>query len=195
MAAHRLESEHGIDETFTRQMSLEGVARDVPLAFHDKVYPDLPGNVDAVGAATNTRVRIYDRGLNELYDSRRDIEPASVVLREARDARLQNPEVTQQLRERWQTQADWHQDLPERIVRAEIKLTPTAAKALQREQLERGKVELSAQRAKTAATLDELVRPGAAPARARAPITDFELPPLSRAGVGGGGRSAAGRSL
>ena len=184
MAAHRLESEHGIDSRFTDKIDLEGYARDVPLAFHDKVYPDLPGNVDAVAATTHARVRIYDRGLNELYDSRRDVEPASAVLREARDARLQDPEVTQQLRGRWQAQADWHRNLPERIVREEIKLSPTTAEALQREQLERGRIELSAQRAEAAATIDALIRPGATPARE--PIPGFELPPLNRAGTAAG---------
>jgi predicted ABC-type ATPase len=184
VATHRLESEHGVDERFTRRIDIEGVGRDVPLEFHDKVYRDLPENLDRVREATGVPVRIYDRSGAELYDSRWGPSSPGAVMNEARNARLEDPEITQKLRERWQAQAQWHRSLPERIERGELGLSPETSDALQREQLARGKVDLSAQRAEAAATVDEIIRPGAEPARP--PIPGFELPPLGRAGATAG---------
>lgn len=180
MAAHRLESEHGIDARFTKKIDVDGVGRDVPLAFHDDVYRDLPDNLDKVRGATNVPVRIFDRSGAELYDSRTAAIPPSAALREARDARLQDPEVTQKLRERWQKQADWHRDLPNTIAQND-KVPASTAEALLREQADRGKVAHSAQRAEAAATLDELVRPGAP--LAHAPQVDAPGPGIRKATV------------
>lgn len=95
VATHRLESEHGIDERFTRRIDHEGVGRDVPLEFHDKVYRDLPENLDRVSEATGVPVRIYDRSGAELYDSRWGASSPSAVLNEARNARLhESPRVS-----------------------------------------------------------------------------------------------------
>ena len=184
VATHRLESEHGVDERFTRRIDLEGVGRDVPLEFHDKVYRDLPENLDRIREATGVPMRIYDRSGAELYDSRWGVSSPSAVMNEARNARLEDPEITQQLRERWQAQAQWHRELPERIERGELGLTPETSDALQREQLACGKFDLSAQRAEAAATVDEIIRPSAEPVRP--PISGFELPPLGRAGTTAG---------
>lgn len=177
VAAHRLESEHGIDARFTKKIDADGVGRDVPLAFHDEVYRDLPDNLDKVRGATDVPVRIFDRSGAELYDSRRDSTLPSAALREAREARLQDPEVTQQLRERWQKQAEWHRELPNTIAQND-KVPASTAEALLREQADRGKVVLSAQRAEAAATLDELVRPGAP--LAHAPTPDATGPNLRK---------------
>ncbi|ALN63048.1 putative peptidoglycan binding domain protein [Lysobacter antibioticus] len=180
MATHRLESEHGVDERFTKNIDKFGVGRDVPLSFHDDVYRDLPDNLDKVRDATDVPVRIFDRSGAELYDSRRDSTLPSAALREARDARLQDPEVTQQLRERWQKQAEWHRDLPNTIAQND-KVPASTAEALLREQADRGKVAHSAQRAEAAATLDELVRPGAP--LAHAPQVDAPGPGIRKATV------------
>lgn len=180
MATHRLESEHGVDERFTKNIDKFGVGRDVPLSFHDDVYRDLPDNLDKVRDATDVPVRIFDRSGAELYDSRRDSTLPSAALREARDARLQDPEVTQKLRERWQKQADWHRDLPNTIAQND-KVPASTAEALLREQADRGKVAHSAQRAEAAATLDELVRPGAP--LAHAPQVDAPGPGIRKATV------------
>lgn len=180
VATHRLESEHGVDERFTRNIDKFGVGRDVPLSFHDDVYRDLPDNLDKVRGATDVPVRIFDRSGTELYDSRRDSTLPSAALREAREARLQDPEVTQQLRERWQKQAEWHRDLPNTIAQND-KIPASTAEALLREQADRGKVAHSAQRAEAAATLDELVRPGAP--LAHAPNADVSGPGIRRATV------------
>jgi len=180
MATHRLESEHGIDERFTKKIDVDGVGRDVPLAFHDDVYRDLPDNLDKVRGATNVPVRIFDRSGAELYDSRTAAIPPSVALREARDARLQDPVVTERLRNAWQAQAEWHRDLPNTIAQND-KVPASTAEALLREQADRGKVAHSAQRAEAAATLDELVRPGAP--LAHAPQVDAPGPGIRKATV------------
>ncbi|MGJ7901691.1 zeta toxin family protein [Lysobacter sp. 1R34A] len=192
MASHRLESEHGVDERFTKNLDQFGFGRDVPLSFHDDVYRDLPDNLDKVRGATNVPVRIFDRSGTELYDSRRDSTLPSAALREAREARLQDPEVTQQLRERWQKQAEWHRDLPNTIAQND-KVPASTAEALLREQADRGKVAHSAQRAEAAATIDELVRPGAP--LAQAPTPDATGPNLRKvatlAGVSALGMAAS----
>lgn len=177
MASHRLESEHGIDERFTKKIDVDGVGRDVPLAFHDDVYRDLPDNLDKVRGATDVPVRIFDRSGAELYDSRTAAIPPSVALREAREARLQDPVVTERLRNAWQAQAEWHRELPNTIAQND-KVPASTAEALLREQADRGKVALSAQRAEAAATLDELVRPGAP--LAHAPTPDATGPNLRK---------------
>ncbi|WP_081931005.1 zeta toxin family protein [Lysobacter antibioticus] len=180
MATHRLESEWGIDQRFTDKIDAEGVGRDVPLAFHDDVYRDLPDNLDKVRGATNVPVRIFDRSGTELYDSRTAAIPPSVALREARDARLQDPVVTERLRNAWQAQAEWHRDLPNTIAQND-KVPASTAEALLREQADRGKVAHSAQRAEAAATIDELVRPGAP--LAHAPNADVSGPGIRKATV------------
>ncbi|MGH8080016.1 MAG: zeta toxin family protein, partial [Lysobacter sp.] len=169
MATHRLESELGMDERFTRGIDFLGIGRDVPLPFHNQVYNDLPGNLDAVRDATGVPVRIFDRSGAELYDSRWVATPPSEVLREARDLRLRDPEVTQQLREGWQRQADWHRTLPETIQHNQ-NVSPETAKVLQHDVLERDRPGVGAQRAEVATTLDEVIRPGAA----RAPAVSIE---------------------
>ncbi|MGO1002760.1 zeta toxin family protein [Lysobacter sp. CA196] len=177
MASHRLESEWGIDQRFTDKIDAEGVGRDVPLAFHDDVYRDLPDNLDKVRGATDIPVRIFDRSGAELYDSRTAAIPPSVALRDARDARLQDPVVTERLRNAWQAQAEWHRDLPNTIAQND-KVPASTAEALLREQADRGKVVHSAQRAEAAATLDALVRPGAP--LAHAPTPDATGPNLRK---------------
>jgi hypothetical protein len=192
VGAHELESRVGIDRRFTTRIDMEGVGRDVPLAFHDKVYADLPDNLDKVSAATGVRVRIYDRddAANAVFDSQRDPGSPSAALREIRDGRLQAPETTQRMRIEAQEQADWHRDPQDRLVQSG-KMEPETLEALRRERVEAKKPAISARDSEAWSTLDELVRDGAEPARA--PIPGFELPPLGRAGatVGLAGLGAA----
>lgn len=185
VGAHELESRVGIDRRFTTSIDMEGVGRDVPLAFHDKVYADLPDNLDKVSAATGVRVRIYDRDdpANAVFDSQRDPGSPSVALREIRDARLQSLETTQRMRIEAQEQADWHRDPQDRLVQSG-KMEPDTLEALRRERMEANKPAISARDSEAWSTLDELVRDGAPPARA--PIPGFELPPLDRAGATAG---------
>ncbi len=163
VAAHELESRVGIDRRFTSKVDAEGFGRDVPLTFHDKVSPDLPGNLDAVAADNPAvRVRLYDRddSVNAVFDTRRDTGVLSEEFRTMRDARLQSPDTTQRMRMEAQEQADWHRTLPDNP-----RLTP----ALQREHLQFDKPTISTRDSDAWSTLDELVRPGASPARAPIP--------------------------
>jgi predicted ABC-type ATPase len=185
VGAHELESRVGIDRRFTDGVDRQGVGRDVPLAFHDKVYADLPGNLDKVSAATGVRVRIYDRDdpANAVFDNQRDPGSPSAALREIRDGRLQAPETTQRMRIEAQEQADWHRDPQDRLVQLG-KMEPDTLDALRRERVEANKPAISARDSEAWSTLDELVRDGAQPARA--PLPGLELPPLGRAGATAG---------
>ncbi|MGO1068283.1 zeta toxin family protein [Lysobacter sp. CA199] len=171
IAAHWLESELGIDQRFTRDISKSGVARDVDMEFHNRVYNALPDNLNKVAQATGVPVRIYDRELNGLYDSRRDLEPANAVLRELRSGRVEDPEVRQRLQNGWTQQQSWHEAMPD-AARARADLPPTAVQALIDGHAERGKLERATVRAETLHAIE-------APAQAVEPL----LPRLNRAGT------------
>lgn len=184
ISSHWLESELGIDQRFTRQIDRFGVARDVDMDFHNRVYNDLPGNLDKVAERTGVQVRIYDRELNEVYDNRRDVGSPSEVLRETRAGRMEDHEVRQGVQEDWKRQRTWHEALPEKL-RARQDISPTTAEALIAGSAERGKVERAAVRAESIAAIE-------APAQAAEPL----LPRLGRAGTtvglaGLGGAAAA----
>jgi predicted ABC-type ATPase len=171
MSAHWLESELGIDERFTRQVDEQAVARDVAMDFHNGVYRNLPGNVNAVSQATGVSLQIYDRELNVLYDSRRDLTPASVVLNETRAGRLEDPELQEQLREGWSRQRDWHHAMPD-ILHARADLPSTVVDALVAGHTERGMLERASARIDTFSAID-------APER----MKGLELPHLGRASI------------
>jgi hypothetical protein len=171
ISSHWLESELGIDRRFTSQIDENGVARDVDMSFHNRVYNDLPGNMEKVAEATGVQVRIYDRELNELYDNRRDVGSPSEVLRETRAGRMEDPELRQQLSEDWKQQRTWHEAMPETI-RARQDVSPTTAEALIAGSAERGKLERATVRADSIAAIE-------APVQAAEPL----LPRLNRAGT------------
>ena len=174
ISSHRLESELGIDQRFTSQIGDNGVARDVDMGFHNRVYNDLPGNMEKVAEARGLQVRIYDRELNELYDNRRDVGSPSEVLRETRAGRMEDPEVRQRLLEDWKQQQAWHEAMPETI-RARQDISPTTAEALIAGSAERGKPERATARAEGIVAIE-------APAQAAEPL----LPRLNRAGTTAG---------
>ena len=174
ISTHWLESEQGIDRRFARQIDRFGVARDVDMDFHNRVYNDLPGNMEKVAEARGVQVRIYDRELNELYDNRRDIGSPSEVLRETRAGRMEDPEVRQRLSEDWKQQQAWHEAMPETI-RARQDVSPTTAEALIAGSAERGKLERATVRAESIGAID-------APVQAAEPL----LPRLNRAGTTAG---------
>ncbi|MBN8212689.1 MAG: zeta toxin family protein [Xanthomonadales bacterium] len=174
ISSHWLESELGIDQRFTGQIDRIGVARDVKMSFHNDVYNGLPGNLDKVAERTGVQVRIYDRGLNELYDSRRDVGSPSEVLSETRAGRMEDPEVRQQLQEGWKRQQGWHEVMPETL-HARQDISPTTAEALIAGSTERGKLERATVRAESIAAIE-------APAQAAEPL----LPRLNRAGTATG---------
>lgn len=174
ISTHWLESEQGIDRRFARQIDRFGVARDVDMDFHNRVYNDLPGNMEKVAEARGVQVRIYDRELNELYDNRRDVGSPSEVLRETRAGRMEDPEVRQRLSEDWKQQQAWHEAMPETI-RARQDISPTTVEALIAGSAERGKLERATVRAESIGTID-------APVQASEPL----LPRLNRAGTTAG---------
>lgn len=174
ISTHWLESEQGIDQRFARQIDRFGVARDVDMDFHNRVYNDLPGNMEKVAEARGVQVRIYDRELNELYDNRRDIGSPSEVLRETRAGRMEDPEVRQRLSEDWKQQQAWHEAMPETI-RARQDISPTTVEALIAGSAERGKIERATVRAESIGAID-------APVQAAEPL----LPRLNRAGTTAG---------
>jgi predicted ABC-type ATPase len=174
ISTHWLESELGVDRRFARDLDRLGVARDVDMGFHNRVHNDLPGNIDKVAEATGVQVRIYDREINELYDSRRDAGSPGEVLRETRAGRMEDPEVRQRLQEDWKRQQEWHEAMPETL-RARQDISPTTAEALIAGSAERGKAERATLRAESIAAIE-------APVQAAEPF----LPRLSRAGATAG---------
>jgi hypothetical protein len=174
ISSHWLESELGIDQRFARQIDRLGVARDVDMGFHNRVYNDLPGNMEKVAEATGVQVRIYDRELNELYDNRRDVGLPSEVLRQTRSGRVEDPVIRQQLQEGWERQQTWHEAMPETL-HARQDISPTTAEALIAGSAERGKLERATVRAESIAAID-------APEQAAEPL----LPRLDRAGTTAG---------
>ncbi|MCC8535725.1 zeta toxin family protein [Xanthomonas axonopodis pv. poinsettiicola] len=183
MAAHKLVSEHGVDERFSTSLDQRGHGRYVPEGAREAIYSKLPVSLDTVHAQTTAPIRIFNRQGVELYDSRTDARPPGQVLEEARNAWFKDPAVTQMLRENWQQQADWHRDLP-----AHVQDLPNSTPALQ-EQLLAERAELAVEKAVAShlegiATIDELVRPGAPPARV--PVPEPEIPGLGRAGMTAG---------
>ena len=174
ISSHWLESELGIDQRLSNQIDRLGVARDVDLDFHNRVYNDLPGNLEKVAERTGVQVRIYDRELNEIYSNRRDVGSPSEVLRETRAGRMEDPEVRQQLQEGWRQQQAWHEAMPE-AVRARQDISPKTAEDLIAGSAERGKLERATVRVESIAAIE-------APVQAAEPF----LPRLGRAGTTAG---------
>ncbi|WP_254424036.1 zeta toxin family protein [Xanthomonas citri] len=183
MAAHKLESEHGVDARFAQQLDLEGHGRYVPEGAREAIYTKLPISLDTVHEQTSAPIRIFNRQGAEVYDSRTDARPPGQVLEQARNAWFKDPVATQKLRESWQQQADWHRDLPEHA-QAIPKSDPALRAKLLAEHAELHVSDGVNSRLEGIATIDELVRPGAPPARV--PVPEPEIPGLRRAGMTAG---------
>lgn len=183
VATPKLESELGVDRRFTDKLDAEGHGRHVPQGARDAIYEKIPASLDIIHAKTDVAIRIFNREGEELYDSRSDATPPGQALEQARNARLRDPVVSQQLREDWARQAEWHRSLPDRA-ESLPGMNPTTRENLLREQAAANSIEFAAIRAEGSATIDELVRPGAPPARA--PIPEPELPGLRRAAAAAG---------
>jgi predicted ABC-type ATPase len=183
VASPKLESELGVDKRFTEKLDMEGHARYVPEGARDAIYEKLPKSLDTIHANSDVAIRVFSREGDELYDSRTDPRPPGQALEEARFARLKDPAITQGLREGWDEQVKWHRDLPDHVHDLPNMDADTHGRLL--EQHAKLKVQEGVlARAEGLATIDELVRDGAPPARA--PIPGFELPPLARAGATAG---------
>ncbi|MCP3042217.1 MULTISPECIES: zeta toxin family protein [Xanthomonas] len=183
VASPKLESEHGVDERFTANTDRQGYGRHVPEGARDAIYGKLPVSLDTIHANSNVPIRIFNREGIELYDSRTDARMPGQALEEARNARLKDPAFTEHLREAWQKQVDWHRDLPEHA-QAIPKSDPDVQAKLLEEHAKLRVSDVVASRMEGIATIDELVRPGAPPARV--PVPEPEIPGLRRAGMTAG---------
>lgn len=183
VATPLLESELGVDQRFTNQMDREGYGRHVPKGARDAIYSKIPASLDTIHADTDVVIRIFNREGKELYSSSTDPRPPGQALEQERNARLAHPEVSQRLRNDWSQQEDWHRHLPENAKSIPGMDADTQGRLL-REQIDASSVQFAAIRAEGSATIDELVRPGAPPARA--PVIEPEIPGLRRAGAAAG---------
>lgn len=129
VAAHKLESELGVDQRFTDKLDELGHGRYVPAGARDAIYDELPRSLDMIRERTDVPIRILNREGVELYDSRTDARLPGAVLEEAREARLRDPKVTRSLSRGWQDQQAWHRDLPEALARNH-NMTPGMAQRL-----------------------------------------------------------------
>ncbi|MFA0925303.1 zeta toxin family protein, partial [Xanthomonas fragariae] len=59
MAAHKLESEHGVDERFSTSLDRRGYGRYVPAGAREAIYTKLPISLDTVHAQTSAPIRIF----------------------------------------------------------------------------------------------------------------------------------------
>ncbi|QNR97713.1 zeta toxin family protein [Stenotrophomonas sp. 169] len=181
VASPKLESELGVDQRFTDSLDRNGFGRHVPQAARDAIYEKTPASLDFIHTRTHVPIRIFNREGEQLYDSRTDSELRSPgqALTQERDARLHDPRVSQQLREDWHRQAEWHRGLPEHA-KDIPRMDATKQSALLGEQAQANSVEFAAIRAEGSATVDALVRPGSPVAQV--PNPESAMPALRRGG-------------
>lgn len=157
IAAHRLESELGVEKRFTEKLDLEGHARYVPASARDAIYGKLGASLDTIHASTGVPIRIFDREGTELYDSRTDPRAPGVALEQGREARAQSPDITRRLRDGWREQVDWHRDLPDRLA-ANPRVAPDVAGRVLQQRAGEGVEARVADTARQAFELDHRVR-------------------------------------
>ena len=112
IAAHRLESELGVDKRFTDGLERDGHGRYVPKEFRTSSYEDLPASLDKIHADTGARVRIFSREGQELYDSQSSKLQPGEALKQAREARVLEPTLARQTAKNWRGQEEFHRELP-----------------------------------------------------------------------------------
>ncbi|NYE27384.1 outer membrane lipoprotein SlyB [Rhodanobacter sp. K2T2] len=157
VAAHKLESEHGVDSRFSRALDQSGSGRYVPAGARDAIYDKVPASLDTIRAQTDAPIRLFTREGKELYDSRTDARLPGQVMNEAREARLSDPQITRDLNQRWKEQAQWHEKLPDTLAH-NPKVAPGTAQRLLTERSALNVVEGVERNAAQAASLDYAVR-------------------------------------
>ncbi|MBX4967755.1 zeta toxin family protein [Rhizobium binae] len=130
IAAHKLESEWGVDYRFSKSVDQHGFGRHVPADKRDAIYDRLPSSLDMIHDRTDAPIRIFNREGAELYDSRVDARQPGAALETARNTRLKDPAITRVLSESWNAQQSWHRDLPEALARNPKVEAPTAQRLL-----------------------------------------------------------------
>lgn len=182
VAAHKLESELGVDRRFTQSMDAVGHGRYVPQGARHAIYDSIPHSLDILQASTDVPIFIYNREGDLLYDSRVDPRPAGQALQEERTNRLRDPVVTQYLRATWGDQVDWHEKVPERAHEIPAMNAAKHGRLLSEHSVQ-GVGENARVQAQVGASLDEIIRPGAPPAVV---IREPKAPDLKRFGLGMG---------
>jgi hypothetical protein len=130
VVAHKLESEHGVDERFSQKLDEDGFARYVPEEVRTHVYDKIPASLDTVHERTGVPIRLYSREGAELYDSRTTSQTPGAALAEAREARMRDPAIVRQVREGWVEQQAWHRELPKTLPENPRIDQPTAERLL-----------------------------------------------------------------
>lgn len=131
IATHRLESELGVDQRFSRSIDSQGYGRYVPQEVRGHVYDALPGSLDKVHAGSSAPVSIFNREGHKLYDSRTDARAPGEALSQAREARVTDLKMARSLNEIWKAQEAWHQDLPHSLAQNPKVTAPAAQNLLQ----------------------------------------------------------------
>lgn len=157
VATSKLESELGVDTRFSDSLKQFGYGRHVPEGARDAIYDKLPVSLDTIRERTGVPIRLFNREGAELYDSRTDARLPSVALREAREARLQDPAITRNLRDGWRGQQKWHGELPESI-RENPRIDEQTRDRLLAERASEGVVERVDRAAKEAVDVDYTAR-------------------------------------
>lgn len=117
VAAHRLESELGVDRRFLSGFLRDGHGPHRREASHTQSYESMPGSLDRVLTQTKILIRIFSRDGMRLYDSRTDSAMPGAALEHAREVRLKDSKLTKTLNEDLQIQQALHRDLPEILAR------------------------------------------------------------------------------
>jgi len=115
VAAHRLESELGVDQRFSSSLDKNGFGRYVPQDVRDAVYTKLPANLDQVHAQAKVPICVYGRDAELVYDSRHSARTPGEALAAAREARLADPRIAEGQHKGWHDSAAWHGALPKQL--------------------------------------------------------------------------------
>lgn len=143
VAAHRFESELGVDQRFGEGVEQAGYGRYVPQDLRKEVYDKLPDALDDVAKQTGVPIRIHDREGRLHFDSRTapGASPGR-ALETARSGRLTQDRLND-LHRSTDAQRQWHRDLPERVPNERV--APDTARHLLDER-RTGRVEEGVQR-------------------------------------------------
>ncbi len=143
LAAHRFESELGVDSRFSRGLDRESFGRYVPEYLRKEVYQKLPGALDEIANETGVSVKIYDREGRLHFDSRTSPNASpGRAMEQARAGRL-TQERLGEMHRGTDAQRHWHRDLPGRLPNERI--GPDTARHLLNER-QTGRVEEGVQR-------------------------------------------------
>lgn len=143
VAAHRFESELGVDLRFAKGMEQAGYGRYVPEHIRKDVYEALPKALDDVARETGAPIQIYDREGHLHFDSRTSPNASpGRAMEQARAGRLTQERLGDMHRGTG-AQRQWHRDLPSRVPNERV--SPDTARHLLDER-QTGRVEEGVQR-------------------------------------------------